>query len=663
VVTVNPEPVVSSALNTTVCSDEAIGVNLEVATTSTSAVNWELVSVTVDTGLVADTNNATTGTGLPLNAITNDSYTNATGGSLTVAYVVTPTGLGGCVGDAETITVTVDPTPEVNAGSDESICADGGSFDLSTATTLATSTSGTILWTTSGDGIFDDASAETPIYILGTADQSATVVQLTKTVTGTGSCGTSVSDVMNLTIDALPMPTITAPTYVCVGESALDLTTIVTPAFASGGTGTSITINGTANTTFDPVALGAGTYTIEYTFEDATTGCVNSTTAEIIACDPSIDDTNGDGFVSPGDQINYTFVVTNTGNVTVTSIDVTDSNLTPTLVGTIASLAPGANQTLNASYSITQADVNAGQVINEAVAEGEDPNGNTVSDDSDSGNPADDTGADDDDTVTPLPLSSELTLIKSSTIDLVTNTITYTYTVENTGNTLVNDITVSETTFSGTGTTPTPTYTGGGFDLDGEADDFDANPGDVLQFTADYILTQDDIDAGVVTNEAQANGTDPSGANVNDDSDSGNPGDDTGADNDATTTAIPAMPELTLVKTSTYVDNAPTGLDVNDEINYVYTVENTGNVTVNDVTVAETTFTGTGVTPTPLYSMGGADLDGEGDAFDALPGDIITFTATYAITQADINAGNISNEAEVTGTDASGTPVTDASDS
>ncbi|WP_420835946.1 DUF7507 domain-containing protein, partial [Lacinutrix mariniflava] len=198
-------------------------------------------------------------------------------------------------------------------------------------------------------------------------------------------------------------------------------------------------------------------------------------------------DTNGDGVVSPGDQINYTFVVTNTGNVTVTSIDVTDSNLTPTLVGTIASLAPMANQTLSASYTITQADVNAGEVINTAVAEGEDPNGNTVSDDSDSGNPADDTGNDDDDTVTPLPSSSELTLIKSSSLDLATNTITYTYTVENTGNTTVNDITVAETTFSGTGTTPTPMYTGGGFDLDGQADNFDANPGDVLQFSAVYM--------------------------------------------------------------------------------------------------------------------------------------------------------------------------------
>ncbi|WP_299255386.1 hypothetical protein, partial [uncultured Lacinutrix sp.] len=94
---------------------------------------------------------------------------------------------------------------------------------------------------------------------------------------------------------------------------------------------------------------------------------------------------------------------------------------------------------------------------------------------------------------------------------LATNTITYTYTVENTGNTTVNDITVVETTFSGTGTTPTPMYTGGGFDLDGQTDDFDANPGDVLQFTATYSLTQADIDAGIVTNEAVTNGTDPSG--------------------------------------------------------------------------------------------------------------------------------------------------------
>ncbi|WP_272024165.1 DUF7507 domain-containing protein, partial [Olleya namhaensis] len=109
-----------------------------------------------------------------------------------------------------------------------------------------------------------------------------------------------------------------------------------------------------------------------------------------------------------------------------------------------------------------------------------------------------------------------------------------------------------------------------------------------LQFTATYSLTQADIDAGIVTNEAATNGTDPSGAAVTDASDSGNAADDTGADNDATATPILATPELILVKTSTYVDNGPTGLDTNDQIDYVYTVENTGNVTVNDITVGET---------------------------------------------------------------------------
>jgi uncharacterized repeat protein (TIGR01451 family) len=206
-------------------------------------------------------------------------------------------------------------------------------------------------------------------------------------------------------------------------------------------------------------------------------------------------------------------------------------------------------------------------------------------------------------------------------------------------------------------------YTGGGFDLDGDADDFDANPGDILQFTAVYTLTQADIDAGVVDNEALASGTDPSGATIEDASDSGNPADDTGADDDATSTPIPSNPMIEIIKTSTYVDNAPAGLNAGDQIDYVYTVENTGNVTVNDVTVAETVFTGTGTPPAPLYQMGGGDLDGDADDFDAAPTDVLTFTASYILTQDDINAGVVTNEAEATATDPNGNPVTDASDS
>lgn len=72
-----------------------------------------------------------------------------------------------------------------------------------------------------------------------------------------------------------------------------------------------------------------------------------------------------------GDEIEYTFTVENTGNMTLTNVNVTDplpglSAITPTNV----TLAPGAIQVFTATYTITQADVNAGQVVNIATASG-----------------------------------------------------------------------------------------------------------------------------------------------------------------------------------------------------------------------------------------------------------------------------------------------------
>ena len=69
-----------------------------------------------------------------------------------------------------------------------------------------------------------------------------------------------------------------------------------------------------------------------------------------------------------GQLITYTYEVTNTGNVTVVGqITVTDDKVTVTCPPT-AALAPGQSVICTATYTVTQADLDAGQIVNTASA-------------------------------------------------------------------------------------------------------------------------------------------------------------------------------------------------------------------------------------------------------------------------------------------------------
>ena len=121
----------------------------------------------------------------------------------------------------------------------------------------------------------------------------------------------------------------------------------------------------------------------------------NDTDSEdTIVQDPSIlltksgtlNDDDGTPGVSPGDSIDYTFEVENTGNVTLTNVTLADTVGGVTLFGgPIASLAPGATDTttFTGSYDITQADIDAGLKDNTATVTGTPPIGSDVSDDDD----------------------------------------------------------------------------------------------------------------------------------------------------------------------------------------------------------------------------------------------------------------------------------------
>ncbi|MCH8614204.1 DUF7507 domain-containing protein, partial [Arsenicicoccus dermatophilus] len=73
-----------------------------------------------------------------------------------------------------------------------------------------------------------------------------------------------------------------------------------------------------------------------------------------------------------GDTITYTFLVTNTGNVTLNLLNLTDAKLG--LAGRVCDqpiLDPGRTTTCYvANYVLTQADMNTGTVHNEASVQG-----------------------------------------------------------------------------------------------------------------------------------------------------------------------------------------------------------------------------------------------------------------------------------------------------
>src|SRR5205823_2946391 len=77
------------------------------------------------------------------------------------------------------------------------------------------------------------------------------------------------------------------------------------------------------------------------------------------------------GFSAVGDVIHYTIVAKNTGNTTLASVTVTDSQVSDLVCvpANGSSLAPGATLNCTASHTITQADIDAGSFYNQACVD------------------------------------------------------------------------------------------------------------------------------------------------------------------------------------------------------------------------------------------------------------------------------------------------------
>ena len=126
------------------------------------------------------------------------------------------------------------------------------------------------------------------------------------------------------------------------------------------------TATGTAdNPTDTPTTITPGT---EITTTDEPVASMNVN--KIIVGSPA----NGQ-FYAEGEDIAYRITVTNTGNVELTNIRL-DDTLVP--VDPIASLAPGATETIEYTYTVTADDADAGFVTNTVTGYGTAPDGTDI---------------------------------------------------------------------------------------------------------------------------------------------------------------------------------------------------------------------------------------------------------------------------------------------
>lgn len=293
-----------------------------------------------------------------------------------------------------------------------------------------------------------------------------------------------------------------------------------------------------------------------------------------------------------GETITYKITATNDGNLTLTNVKVVDE-----LTGDeweIASLAPGASEEFDTSYTVTEADILAGSVVNTATAEGTSP-------DPDKPDVPVNPGEEEEPTETEKP---SLFVEKTAQPDEdgvynLGDEIHYVIKVTNNGNVTVNDITVKDE------------LTGDEWQLDS------LTPGESEEYHATYTVTEEDILAGSITNVATAEGTDPDEDPVD-------------QEGEETVPTDSADSHLTIHKATTSDPGDDGAYDLGDTITYEIIAANDGNVTLNNVVVTD-------------------ELTGDEWIIETLaPGASETFEAEYVVTEEDIHNGSVVNEATAT---------------
>ena len=570
------------------------------------------------------------------------------------ATATPPTGAGGPVSDTDLNTVTVTRSPAIDLQKTASPTNVAHAGDVVTYSFVVTNNGNVTLHGVSvadpkpglsavscpSTSLAPTASITcTATYTVTQSDLDRGTIDNAATVHGSPLSGSAVSDAASSSVTATRAPQMSLVKSASPGTIA-GVGEVVTYSFLVTNTG-NVTLASVAvgdalpnlstvscpASTLAPAASTTCTATYTATQADIDRGVIDNTatvTGSPVGGGASISDSDSESVstrrtpnirivktASPttvtaaGQTVSYSFALTNSGNVTLTSVGVVDPlpGLGAITCGA-AMLAPGASTSCSAIYTVTQDDVDAGTIVNTASVLGTPPPG--------AGAPV----SDDDAATVTATRSPATRVVKTATPNNVTaagQTVDYSFLVTNTGNVRLTSVGITDV-LPGLGRVTCPVTT--------------LAPGGSTTCHARYVATQADVDHGAIENTATVRATPPPGA--------GGPVSDT----DSETVSASAAPVIQIVKSASRTTVTAAG----QAITYSFEVLNTGNTTLRGVTVVD-----------PLPGLGAISCP----TATLAPGATMTCTAGYSVSQADMDAGNIASPATATGTPPSGPAVVD----
>ncbi len=217
-ITVKPKPIINPLASFIVCPGQAIDATDFVSNPTGATFAWMNSNPTI--GL----SGSGVGQIATFNAATNTTNVNQTGN-----IGVVPT-LNACVGDAGNFSITVKPTPTVNALNNVIVCPDQ---NINPDDFSSTPTGGTFSWTNdnAATGLTDlSGTGDIADFISNSNTTGANIISAINVTTTLNSC---VSPIRNFTITVRPTPIVTplADVSVCSGDF------IAVPTFATNPTG------------------------------------------------------------------------------------------------------------------------------------------------------------------------------------------------------------------------------------------------------------------------------------------------------------------------------------------------------------------------------------------------------------------------------------------